>query len=212
MESELEKIQAGFSGVYRHRNLVLFNLGVSTGFRISELLSLRLRNVQEPGGGIVERLAIERRHMKGKHKGRSVKLSDTIRRYLACWVAEMAKFGFVHGNDPVFCMRCGKVVSRTQIYYVVRCAALAAKITPMAGIGTHTMRKTFALMVWTDAKKRERNGERIESLQIVQQALGHADIKSTMSYMSFLKAEDVDRSILTIGNAIQWPSELNSTP
>ena len=40
--SEIRRVSAAFTGMYEVRNRGLFMLGVSTGGRISELLSLRI--------------------------------------------------------------------------------------------------------------------------------------------------------------------------
>ena len=41
-DTEVELMQAGFGGRYATRDRALFLLGVESGFRISELLSLRM--------------------------------------------------------------------------------------------------------------------------------------------------------------------------
>ena len=49
-KNELSRLKTAFTGRMAVRNKALFFLGVNTGFRISELLSLRLRDVLTPQG------------------------------------------------------------------------------------------------------------------------------------------------------------------
>jgi integrase len=48
-DEEVGLVAKSFSGVYAQRNKALFILGVRTGFRIGELLSLRVSDVQHHG-------------------------------------------------------------------------------------------------------------------------------------------------------------------
>ena len=46
---EIRRVSAAFTGTFEVRNRGLFMLGVSTGGRISELLSLRIGDVYQNG-------------------------------------------------------------------------------------------------------------------------------------------------------------------
>lgn len=48
-EAEVEILQQSFGGIYADRHKALFLLGVKSGFRISELLSLRVGDVAQHG-------------------------------------------------------------------------------------------------------------------------------------------------------------------
>ena len=48
---EIRRVSAAFTGTFAVRNSGLFMLGVSTGGRISELLSLRIGDVHQNGAG-----------------------------------------------------------------------------------------------------------------------------------------------------------------
>ena len=59
----------------------LFLLGLKTGFRISELLSLTVGDVVS-NGKIKDRVTVQRRNMKGKKSSRTVLLHEEARQAL----------------------------------------------------------------------------------------------------------------------------------
>jgi integrase len=63
-EEEVTLVHQSFGGVYADHDKTLFLLGVKSGFRISELLSLRLGDVWAHGR-LVDRVTVPRRYMKG---------------------------------------------------------------------------------------------------------------------------------------------------
>ena len=53
---EIRRVSAAFTGIFATRNRGLFMLGVSTGGRISELLSLRVGDVYQNGTAVTDLL------------------------------------------------------------------------------------------------------------------------------------------------------------
>lgn len=200
--SEIEQILNGFEGIYRDRNRSLFMLGLTTGFRISELLSLTIGDLIDESGAVVKSLSVNRKRMKGKKQGREVVLWDGVRDMIANWCMVLRRYGFRMGNEYAFCMLNGEPISYKSFWTILKTAAKKGGITPLRGIGTHSMRKTFALNVWQHAKTRERQGENVDAWKVVQEALGHSDIKSTMHYMSFIDREDINPSIIAAQEAV----------
>jgi len=68
--------------VYADRDKALFLLGVKSGFRISELLSLRLGDVAQHRR-LVDRVIVQRQHVKNKQEGRTVLLHPEAKAALA---------------------------------------------------------------------------------------------------------------------------------
>lgn len=66
-DGEVALVAQSFGGAYAARDEALFLLGVRSGFRISELLSLRVGNVYEHHR-LVDRVTVARRHMKKKSR------------------------------------------------------------------------------------------------------------------------------------------------
>ena len=87
-ETEVQAVLGQLDGPRGARDRTLFLLGVRSGFRISEILSLRLGDVVQ-AGRLVDRVRVSRRHMKGKREGRTVLLHPVARAALGAWVEEL---------------------------------------------------------------------------------------------------------------------------
>ena len=84
-EAAIELVRRSFGGEFATRDEALFMLGVKAGFRISELIAIRVKDVMQYGK-ISERVEVTRQHMKGKRQSRSVPLHPTARDALAAWL------------------------------------------------------------------------------------------------------------------------------
>jgi integrase len=73
-EAEVALVRQSFGGRYSRRDQALFLLGVKSGFRISELLLLRVGAVWQ-GQRVAERVTVRRQHMKRQTEGRTVLLA-----------------------------------------------------------------------------------------------------------------------------------------
>jgi integrase len=62
---EITSVLRAFSGTYAARDRALFVIGLKSGFRISEMLSLRVQDVWR-GGKVVEAVSVAQKRMKGK--------------------------------------------------------------------------------------------------------------------------------------------------
>lgn len=184
---EVEEVLASFGGRYARRDRALFLLGVKTGFRISELLSLTVGDVFQHGR-MVERVSVSRRHMKKKTEGRTVPLNAQAAEAVRLWVEQMRGQGGVTPKTVLFRSRKGdnKPISRVTAYKILR---VVFEDNEFSGkLGTHSMRKSFANVV------HERLGRDISK---TKKALGHKNINSTDSYLSFLQ-EEIDEAILAV--------------
>ena len=184
-EEEVEAVLAAFDGPYAARDRALFLLGVKSGFRISELLSLRLLDVMR-AGRLLDRVGVARKNMKKKVEGRSVLLHAQAKEALQVWIEQLRANGYMTSDTFVFQSRKGRnaAMSRVQAYRVLQEAYERAGVA--GNTGTHSMRKTFANNV------HEKLGR---DLLKTQKALGHKNINSTVSYLSF-KQEEIDETIL----------------
>lgn len=179
-DGEITLVSQSFYGPQALRNKALFLLGLKTGFRVSELLSLRVDDVLR-GGYIADRVTVQRRHMKRKTEGRTLPLHADAQAALKSWLEASGLTSgplFPSHRDP------SKPITRVQAWHVLQEAYEANGL--QGQLGTHAMRKTFANVVY------ERLGH---DLVKTQRALGHKNIGSTLSYLSF-KQEEIDAAIL----------------
>ena len=186
-KAEIDEIVISFGGRYAARNQALFLLGIKSGFRISELLSLRVGDVLHHGK-VVDRVSVRRQNMKKKMEGRTILLHPGVKDALATWLRELADDGYMAEDSFVFQSRRGsnKAISRVQAYRILTGIFDDCEMT--GKLGTHSMRKTFAARIYDQL-----DGDLVKT----QRALGHRNVNSTVSYLSF-REEDIDEAILAI--------------
>lgn len=188
-DPEIQAILQSFTGRFARRDRALFVLGLKTGLRISELLSIRIGDVVQYGD-IVERISIERRSTKGSVEGRTIILHPDAKAALGEWIDECRRSTLLPLPEERYLFHSQKGWNRPLgrrhawriLKHVYRLNELSGKLA------THSMRKTFAGRVY-DALGRD--------LVKTQRALGHKDINSTAKYLSF-RQEEIDAAILAI--------------
>lgn len=180
------------------RDVALLTLGIQTGFRISELLSITLSDLVVDGR-IAEQISVARRHMKKQFEGRTVRLAPGTRERLADWIDELGRRGYQAADDFVFQSRVAgnRAISKSHAWNIVHRAARACGIT--GPIGTHSMRKTFADRMYAVFEKKYKGKDTtgMGALRAVSKSLGHANINNTDKYLSF-REEDIDSAIRQI--------------
>lgn len=87
-DAEIALVSRSFGGIYAFRDRAWFILGLKTGFRIAELLSLRLGEVWQYGR-VMDQLTVRRSHMKQQREGRTVSLHPDAQAALAPWVRQL---------------------------------------------------------------------------------------------------------------------------
>jgi integrase len=184
-DEEVMLVQQSFGGVYAARDKALFLLGVKSGFRISELLSLQVGDVAQHGR-LVDRVTVQRRHMKNKTEGRTVLLHPEAKAALATWLLSLRQTPGCTAQTFVFRSRKGgnRPISTVQAWRILHEAVTTNELT--GKVGTHAMRKTFANRVYHQLNR---------DLVKTQRAMGHKNINSTVAYLSFVEAE-IDAAIL----------------
>ncbi len=168
------------------RDQLIIVAALRTGFRVSELLSLRIGDVWA-GNAPRSSITIERRHLKGGRgphcrnvRSRTVPVTGTVRDALAAYVAPRVACG-ASPDAPLFLSRSkGGALSRWQAN------AILARVLERAGIaadrchGMHSCRKTLARSLY------QRTGH---DLRLVQRVLGHRYSSTTESYLAIADGE-----------------------
>lgn len=169
------------------RDKALFILGLKTGFRISELLSLTIGDVCQ-SNRVLDRVRVQRRSMKGKASSREIVMHPQAQAAIQALVTEL---GNSPGDSPLFVSRIGAKDGRKKALSRFQAAGILSKAYDAAGVtgstGTHSMRKTFAKAVHQAFNK---------DIFKTQKALGHKSILSTASYLEVDQSE-IDSAVLS---------------
>lgn len=178
-DEEVERMLATVDNDRYHlRNRLMILFGCKVGFRISEILSLQVKDVFQHGV-VPNHVEVKRRNSKGKKAGRTKilhqKVKDAIIEYLLSNLGRK-----IDPKAPLFESQVGyaKPITRQQAYNIIHNAAEKCELT--GKIGTHSCRKTFARNVY------ERSGK---CLIKTQKALDHTDIRTTVQYLGFAESE-----------------------
>ena len=171
---EIRRVSAAFTGTFEVRNRALFMLGVSTGGRISELLSLQIADVYQNGRPVTD-LLYSKSIVKGGEVSRAVPVNRDGRQAiddLINW--HIDAYGITEKSRPLFPSRNGqgaKRMSRRTAHDVLKRAFEAAGLN--GHLATHSLRKSFAQRLY------DRTGD----IFAVQEMLGHKSVATTQKYL-----------------------------
>ena len=173
--NEIRLVSACFNGTFEARNRGLFMLGVSTGGRISELLSLQIGDVYQNGKPVTD-LLFDKSIVKGGEVSRAVPVNSDGRRAIEDLIAWHGKHyqNTDKGFRPLFPSRNGQgqqPMSRRTAHDVLKVAFEAAGLN--GHLATHSLRKSFAQRLY------DRTGD----IFAVQEMLGHKSVSTTQKYL-----------------------------
>ena len=150
------------------RNLCLFTLGLNTGFRANELLSICVGQVRYLCPG--DPLEIKQRKTK---KYRQVRINRTA--YQS--IQDLLNWRETNDNEPLFMGKHGPLLVSTVSRMVKTwCERAGLK----GNYGSHTLRKT-----WGYWQRMERN----TPIPLLMEAFGHATQQQTLSYLGIQSDE-----------------------
>lgn len=156
------------------RDKAMLELLYATGIRVSELIGLKVKDVNIPVGFIT---------CHDEHKERMIPFGKNARKALDVYL-EWAREKLLKGNDSewLFTNCNGKPMSRQGFWKIVKhygeMAEIKVDITP------HTLRHSFAAHLIGGGA----------DLQAVQTMLGHSDLATTQMYMTYIKKEPFERT------------------
>lgn len=186
-EEECNAIIDSFSGDFATRNRTLFILGIKSGFRITELLSLKVKDLYN-GTEVIDAVYVQRKSMKKKVEGRSVVLNPSAKEAILNFIAESGVNWETDADKYMFRSRKGNgaPLSRAHVWKIIHAAAESCGY--YGKIGTHSMRKTFADRIYNildhDVRK-------------TQEALGHKNINSTAQYIG-VNQDEINAAIMSL--------------
>ena len=172
--NEIRLVSACFDGIFEARNRGLFMLGVSTGGRISELLSLQIGDVYQNGQAVTD-LLFDKSIVKGGEVSRTVPVNRDGRRAIEDLIGWHGKhYQNTEKKCPLFPSRNGQglqPMSRRTAHDVLKAAFEAAGLN--GHLATHSLRKSFAQRLY------DKTGD----IFAVQEMLGHQSVTTTQKYL-----------------------------
>ena len=154
------------------RNKTLIKLMLDTGLRRAEVINLKWADVDLMTGKLMVR------NGKGA-KDRSLWIGNGLLEELKGWRERQA--GIVKGAEYVFTSiskgKEGNSLDAQYVYDLIKRLAKKAGITKK--ISPHTLRHSFATDLYRETK----------NIRLVQKALGHSDLGSTMIYTHIVDDE-----------------------
>lgn len=140
------------------RNYFLFYLGINTGLRISDILSLKAEDIRNSTHLVTK----EKKTGKIKRFKINNGLYDEIQKYILGMADEEYLFKSQKGDN--------KPISRVQAYRILNeCAGNIG----LSEIGTHTMRKTFGFHFYQKTK----------DVALLQELFNHSSPSITLRYI-----------------------------
>ena len=185
-EDEIVRLLDACQGRYRARDVALIVMGMHTGFRISELLSLKVADVWD-GREVAKEVHVAKGFMKGKKKARTMPLHEKVRESIRSLLQASRMWHSLFQDWPLFhAQGCQKRLSTRQAFEIVVAAATSAGLD-VERVGTHTLRKTFARRMWVSPIV-NRDPAKMARL------LGHDNWGNTLRYLEF--TDELDAAVL----------------
>lgn len=175
IEEIRDNIETGYKAhgndlLFCKRDLAIFNIGVSTGLRISAIVNINLEDIDFDNNTIS---VVE----KG-NKYRTVYIGENTKKSILNWLEDKKKYwsDVSDKSDALFINQSGERLRSSYVNTTLKrvTETLDKKITP------HKLRSTCAMNLY----------EQTHDIYLVQQQLGHKDIRNTEIYA---KASDAKR-------------------
>lgn len=151
-----------------YRDLFLFEMGINTGLRISDLLKLHVNDVKERTHIVIK----EQKTGKDKRFIINTALREKINEY-------------VNGMNETDCLfaskKTRKPITRIQAYRIMNGAAEKVGLDE---IGTHTLRKTFGYHYYQKTK----------DVVMLQTIFNHSAPSITLRYIG-IQQDEIDKSL-----------------
>ena len=196
LESELPKVYAALAD-FPLRDQALVTLGLNTGFRVTELLSLNVGHVWE-NDHVRSQVKVTRAKLKGgrgsRRKGvtsRTVPLNPTASLILQKYLSARFDAQPIALEEPLFPSRFhGKRINRCRANIIVHQVLKQAGFENLEAYGTHSMRKGFCQAIY-----RVTNYD----LNLTRAVMGHANISTTQKYL-FVDEAEMQNAVLRLSS------------
>lgn len=159
------------------RDLALFSMAIDTMLRAVDLLRLRVDDVVDDHGRVVDELPVRQQKTATAHL---VALTERTRAAVEKWLTGARK----QPGDFLF-TGFGRVANRplTRRHYseLVKRWAKIARVKDVSRFATHSLRRTKAAYIY----------EMTRNPEVVRQLLGHKSLSATSAYLDIDKAKAI---------------------
>nr|WP_263323839.1 tyrosine-type recombinase/integrase [Neobacillus sp. Marseille-Q6967] len=175
---DIKQIQAMKKVLKNHseRDYLLFVFGINTGLKISELLQLKVSDVIDGKGKVVDYLILKDDEANHLEIYLNNKVKKAIKDYILSSRYDSNMYLF---NSP----KTHQPITRQQAYRVINDAAREVGITTK--IGTHSLRKTFGYHAYKQGV----------AISLLQKYFHHASSSETLKYIGVSKSENIKTQI-----------------
>lgn len=161
------------------RDYIMFVLGISTGYRAGDLVTLRVRDIKKALQNEEFEILESKKENWGRNKGievkklklRRVKLINNLAKILKAYIKDKKDYEYI------FASRKG-INSHISVSTVGRILREAGEAFGMKHISAHTMRKTYAYFIYKDSNY---------DIVVVKEMLGHSSVEITKLYLGLEK-------------------------
>ncbi|ACD53542.1 integrase [Clostridium botulinum] len=157
------------TGKHAERNYIMFLIGIYTGLRIGDILSLRVRDVKE--AKYIE-LKAEKTDKKTK-----IIINDYLKAELEEYIKDKKEFEYLIKSQK----GRNKPIGKTQAWREMK---KAANEFGLDNIGCHTLRKTFGYFFY----------QQYGDIVTLKNIFGHSDISVTFKYIG-LNQDKTDKCV-----------------
>lgn len=163
-----EEVQRMLNVLCRNpRDCMLAKIGFSTALRVSDLLTLQVSDVKDRNFIEVK----EKKTEKIKKHRLNDKVKNEIEKYVDGMDDQEYLFKSREGNN--------KPITRQQAHAIMKKAGDNCGLSKKYNIGTHTLRKTYARLVYDETK----------DIVLVQMMLNHSSPAITIKYLGIGQEE-----------------------
>jgi integrase len=174
---KIAQIKNLLRGQGRHRDLLLFIIGINTALRISDILELRIGQFVDDDGEFVNSFQVDEKKTK---KHRKINVNDAIRAALKEFIAAYPTITDNPNHYLFFNTKSGEFNEPVKRGIVWRMIAQICKDVGLRGnYGTHSLRKTWGYQA-------RMNGV---DLILIMKTLNHSDLDETKRYLGITDDE-----------------------
>lgn len=169
------------SGEFKERNMMLFYLGVATGYRLQDIVNLTIGEIREAIDNEEFRIQEQKQYKsfikhikknpKSKRKApkkRVVLIKPTLKKLLKRYVRDKYKSEYAFKSN-----KCNGHITSKSYSKILTGVARELNIDNISG---HSLRKTYITRIW------DTTGD----LELCRRALGHKSIETTKEYLGLV--------------------------